>query len=105
MCFLQCQVDSEKIFLLINLFLIRVVVFDHRKSTLAKIANIRQCPNNLILNIDLERTSAHFVFDYFSRRASEQGSLEVYLAHSFQNVSRLMQLSLSYNALYFVGHR
>lgn len=79
-----------------------MVVFYHHKLTLARMTDIRQCLHDQILNINKKTTSAHVVFDYFSRIASEQESLEVYPAHSFRDVNRLMQLFPSYNALHLL---
>ncbi|XXG78151.1 hypothetical protein AAC387_Pa08g2153 [Persea americana] len=49
----------------------RVEVFDHRKSTLAKVPKKEDCPDNLILHIDTERSSATAVYDYFSKKVAD----------------------------------
>ncbi|XP_058069492.1 uncharacterized protein LOC131218745 isoform X2 [Magnolia sinica] len=49
----------------------RVVVFDHRKSTVAEVPRVEHCPENLILQIDVEKSSSIAVYDYFSKKLAE----------------------------------
>lgn len=56
---------------------VRVEVFDHRKSTLAKVPKKEDCTDNLILHIDTERSSATAVYDYFSKKVADAKPSEV----------------------------
>lgn len=56
---------------------LRVEAFDHQKSTLAKVPEVEECPKNLILHIDPERSSATAVYDYFSKKLADAKPSEV----------------------------
>ncbi|KAL2936706.1 Oligoribonuclease NrnB [Bienertia sinuspersici] len=46
----------------------RVICFDHRKSTLAKVPSAEDCPMNVKYHVDVARSSSRAVYDYFSRQ-------------------------------------
>ncbi|XP_026658079.2 uncharacterized protein LOC103701218 isoform X3 [Phoenix dactylifera] len=52
----------------------RVIAFDHRKSTMARISQFRECPENLELRIYTSKCSARAVYDFFSEKLSEMNS-------------------------------
>ncbi|KAK9166195.1 hypothetical protein Scep_001386 [Stephania cephalantha] len=58
----------------------RVVAFDHRRSTLSKVDSPKDCPENLELRVDVEKSSSVSVFEYFSSKfdeaVSDEGEVE-----------------------------
>ncbi|KAL5988417.1 hypothetical protein ACLOJK_036181 [Asimina triloba] len=50
----------------------QVVAFDHRKSTFQKFSQIEYCPENLILHIDVEKSSAVAAYEYFMKKLEEK---------------------------------
>ncbi|KAG1369806.1 hypothetical protein COCNU_15G001720 [Cocos nucifera] len=55
----------------------RVIAFDHRKSTMARISQFRECPENLELRVDTSKCSARTVYEFFSEKLSEMNSSSV----------------------------
>ncbi|OVA15238.1 hypothetical protein BVC80_5g23 [Macleaya cordata] len=52
----------------------RVIVFDHRKSTVSNIPPVVDCPENLIFHINLEESSSRAVYNYFSNKLADTKS-------------------------------
>ncbi|KAF8406129.1 hypothetical protein HHK36_008209 [Tetracentron sinense] len=54
----------------------RVIVFDHRKSTLSKIPPVEDCLENLTVHVDVEKSSSVAVYEYFTNKLAEIKSLD-----------------------------
>ena len=52
-------------------FYFRVVAFDHRQSSAARISQLGQIPENLELHVDTTKSSARAVHDYFLKKLAE----------------------------------
>ncbi|KAG9440101.1 hypothetical protein H6P81_020266 [Aristolochia fimbriata] len=65
-CYLLDFIGPKRFLLQLSQLVSQVTVFDHRKSTLAKIPALEPCPPNLVLRIDTEKTTARSAFNYFS---------------------------------------
>ncbi|XP_061358499.1 uncharacterized protein LOC133302695 isoform X2 [Gastrolobium bilobum] len=46
----------------------RVIVFDHRKSVLRHIPSANDCPENVMINVNLEKSSSSAVYEYFDSK-------------------------------------
>ena len=51
--------------------LIRVIVFNHRKSILPNMPSEEDCPANLTFNLNFEKSSSVAVYEYFSAKLAE----------------------------------
>ena len=60
---------------------IRVIAFDHQKSTLSRISSVEHCPDNLTFHTNVEKSSARAVYDYFSEKLAEVRSPDVGRGH------------------------
>uniref|UniRef100_A0A0D9XPG0 DHHA1 domain-containing protein n=1 Tax=Leersia perrieri TaxID=77586 RepID=A0A0D9XPG0_9ORYZ len=67
-CYLLDFIGPKNFALELSRFIPRVIAFDHRQSTLARIPHLGHCPSNLELNIDTTKSSAQATFDYFTRK-------------------------------------
>ncbi|XP_068656426.1 uncharacterized protein [Aristolochia californica] len=65
-CYLLDFVGPKGFLLQLSQLISQVMVFDHRKSTLAKIPAMENRPKNLLLHVDTEKSSAQAVLNYFS---------------------------------------
>ncbi|KAF5181907.1 heat shock protein [Thalictrum thalictroides] len=52
----------------------QVIVFDHRNSSISKIPKEEDCPENLKININVEKSSSTAVYNYFSSKLKEATS-------------------------------
>lgn len=57
--------------------LIRIIGFDHRKSSLSKIPSPLDCPENLKFHFDVEKSSSNAVYEYFSHKLEDMKSPDV----------------------------
>ncbi|XP_027346833.1 uncharacterized protein LOC113858388 [Abrus precatorius] len=46
----------------------KVIGFDHRKSVLRKIPSASDCPDNITINVNLEKSSSSAVYEYFASK-------------------------------------
>ncbi|KAK7363041.1 hypothetical protein VNO77_05170 [Canavalia gladiata] len=46
----------------------KVIGFDHRKSVLRHIPSANECPENITINVNIERSSSSAVYEYFARK-------------------------------------
>ncbi|KAF8664799.1 hypothetical protein HU200_054523 [Digitaria exilis] len=67
-CYLLDFIGPKKFAFELSKFVPRVIAFDHRQSTLARIPKLGQCPSNVELHIDTLKSSVRSVFDYFSKK-------------------------------------
>ncbi|KAK4254155.1 hypothetical protein QN277_009573 [Acacia crassicarpa] len=49
----------------------KVIGFDHRKSVLPCIPNVNDCPENLTIHLNLEKSSSSAVYEYFSTKHAD----------------------------------
>lgn len=54
-----------------NLYSFRVIGFAHRKSVLPCIPNVNDCPENLTIHVNLEKSSSSAVYEYFSAKHAD----------------------------------
>ncbi|XP_010241240.1 PREDICTED: uncharacterized protein LOC104585902 isoform X2 [Nelumbo nucifera] len=71
-CYLLDFVGPKGFALKLSQFMNRVIVFDHRKSSLPKIPPAEDSPENLTFNIDVEKSSSTSVYNYFSTKLAEK---------------------------------
>ncbi|KAL5705505.1 hypothetical protein ACHQM5_023803 [Ranunculus cassubicifolius] len=73
-CYLLDFIGPKQFAIQLSQSIPRVIVFDHRKSSISKVPNVEDCPDNLKFNIDIERSSSRAVYDYFSKKIEEKTS-------------------------------
>ncbi|XP_078437452.1 heat shock protein isoform X2 [Wolffia australiana] len=56
-------------------FIPEVIAFDHRKVTAKRVLELEGCPGNLQLRVDVSKSSARAVYEYFSGKLTEGVSL------------------------------
>jgi len=44
----------------------RIIGFDHRKSVLSQIPSANECPENIMINVNHEKSSSRAVYEYFT---------------------------------------
>ncbi|OIV93143.1 hypothetical protein TanjilG_20805 [Lupinus angustifolius] len=49
----------------------KIIVFDHRKSVLRHVPSADDCPENIMIHVNLEKSSCSAVYEYFSRKHAE----------------------------------
>ncbi|MQL73879.1 hypothetical protein Taro_006206 [Colocasia esculenta] len=67
-CYLLDFIGPDRFAVELSRFIPNVVAFDHRKSAVAQASQFRCSPENLKLHIDMEKSSARAVYDYFSKK-------------------------------------
>ncbi|XP_073008205.1 uncharacterized protein [Typha latifolia] len=70
-CYLLDFIGPDRFAVEISRIFPRIVAFDHRKSTLTRISQLGQLPDNLELRVDPSKSSARAVFDYFNEKYCE----------------------------------
>lgn len=73
-CYLLDFIGPKSFAIELSRIIPRVIAFDHRKSTMARVQQFRECPENLELRIDTSKCSARAVYDFFSEKLSEMNS-------------------------------
>lgn len=46
----------------------KIIGFDHRKSVLRHIPSANQCPDNIVINVNHEKSSSRAVYEYFTNK-------------------------------------
>ncbi|KAK7252257.1 hypothetical protein RIF29_36084 [Crotalaria pallida] len=49
----------------------KVIAFDHRKSVLRRVPSADDCPENIMIHVNLEKSSSRAVYEYFSSKLEE----------------------------------
>ncbi|XP_042498730.1 uncharacterized protein LOC122077043 isoform X2 [Macadamia integrifolia] len=73
-CYLMDFVGPKEFAMELSRFMGRVIAFDHRNSTLAKMSPAEDCPTNLTFYIDVEKSSSTAAYDYFANKYEERKS-------------------------------
>ncbi|KAJ6798163.1 Uncharacterized protein M6B38_213755 [Iris pallida] len=73
-CYLLDFIGPNNFALGLSTIIPRVIAFDHRQSSLARVSKFEQCPENLELRIDTNKSSTRAVHDYFMERIAEMNA-------------------------------
>lgn len=73
-CYLLDSIGPNDFAVHLSLLIPRVIAFDHRASTMARIQQLGPLPESLELNIDTNKSSARAVYDYFSEKLTGKNS-------------------------------
>ncbi|PNX70069.1 hypothetical protein L195_g057069, partial [Trifolium pratense] len=46
----------------------RIIGFDHRKSVLSNIPSANECTENIMINVNHEKSSSRAVYEYFTNK-------------------------------------
>lgn len=55
----------------------RIIGFDHRKSVLRHIPSANQCPDNIVINVNHEKSSSRAVYEYFTNKHQDMKTSNV----------------------------
>lgn len=70
---------------------IRIIGFDHRKLVLRHIPPANDCPDNIMINVNLEKSSSSAVYEYFASKCEDVNN-----SYVSKNIIFLCALFLQY---------
>lgn len=69
----------------------RIIGFDHRKSVLTHIPSANEYPENIMINVNLDKSSSRAVYEYFTDKCKDIKTSNVSKNFNFYSLCLVMQ--------------